>query len=132
MILVDDIPQLTADANDVKWEFLPVENINQVEVIKGASSVLYGSSALNGFVFEMKEGFNTSIETVSSVIFFSYLLAVTTMRFNSPNTILINESTWMKVNKLFATKARELAMVKGKSTPLQVFEVLGRNYSSNM
>lgn len=50
----------------------------------------------------------------------------------TPNTILINESTWMKVNKLFATKARELAMVKGKSTPLQVFEVLGRNYSSTM
>ncbi|MEO5675694.1 MAG: TonB-dependent receptor [Chitinophagales bacterium] len=50
LILVDDIPQLSADANDVKWEFLPVENINQVEVIKGASSVLYGSSALNGVI----------------------------------------------------------------------------------
>jgi iron complex outermembrane receptor protein len=50
LMLVDDIPQLTADANDVKWEFIPMENINQVEVIKGASSVLYGSSALNGVV----------------------------------------------------------------------------------
>ena len=29
---------------------MPVENINQVEVIKGASSVLYGSSALNGVI----------------------------------------------------------------------------------
>ena len=50
LVLVDDIPQITADANDVKWEFLPIENINQVEVIKGASSVLYGSSALNGVI----------------------------------------------------------------------------------
>ena len=35
-ILVDDLPQLTADANDAKWNFLPVENLEQVEVIKAA------------------------------------------------------------------------------------------------
>lgn len=50
LVLVDDIPQLTADAGDVKWEFLPVENLEQVEIIKGASSTLYGSSALNGVI----------------------------------------------------------------------------------
>ncbi len=49
-VLVDDLPQLTADANDTKWNFLPVENLEQVEVIKGASSVLFGSSALNGVI----------------------------------------------------------------------------------
>jgi outer membrane receptor protein involved in Fe transport len=49
-ILVDDLPQLTADANDAKWNFIPVENLEQVEVIKGASSVLFGSSALNGVI----------------------------------------------------------------------------------
>lgn len=49
-VLVDDLPQLTADANDAKWNFLPVENLEQVEVIKGASSVLFGSSALNGVI----------------------------------------------------------------------------------
>lgn len=38
---------------DVKWDYLPVENIEQVEIIKGASSVLYGSSALNG-VFNIR------------------------------------------------------------------------------
>jgi iron complex outermembrane receptor protein len=50
LMLVDDLPMLSADAGDVKWSYLPVENLNQVEVIKGASSVLYGSSALNGVV----------------------------------------------------------------------------------
>ncbi|REJ80537.1 MAG: TonB-dependent receptor [Bacteroidetes bacterium] len=49
-ILVDDLPMLAADANDTKWTFLPVENLEQVEVIKGASSVLFGSSALNGVI----------------------------------------------------------------------------------
>jgi iron complex outermembrane receptor protein len=50
LLLVDDLPMISADAGDVKWNYLPVENLNQVEVIKGASSVLYGSSALNGVI----------------------------------------------------------------------------------
>lgn len=50
MILVDDLPMLTGDVNDVKWNFIPMELIGQVEVIKGASSALYGSSALNGVI----------------------------------------------------------------------------------
>ncbi len=49
-VLVDDLPIITADVGDVKWDFLPVENIAQVEILKGASSVLYGSSALNGVI----------------------------------------------------------------------------------
>lgn len=59
LVLVDDLPQLSADANDVKWEFLPIENLDQVEVIKGASSVLYGSSALNG-VINIRTAYPTS------------------------------------------------------------------------
>jgi len=50
LMLVDDMPMIAGDAGDVKWNYLPVENINQVEVVKGASSVLYGSSALNGVI----------------------------------------------------------------------------------
>ena len=50
LILVDDLPQLTADAGDAKWSFLPVENLEQIEIIKGASSALYGSSAMNGVI----------------------------------------------------------------------------------
>ena len=50
LMLVDDMPLLSADAGDVKWNTLPLENIEQIEVIKGASSVLYGSSALNGVI----------------------------------------------------------------------------------
>jgi outer membrane cobalamin receptor len=50
LVLVDDMPILTGDAGQVPWKFVPTENIQQVEVIKGAASVLYGSSALNGIV----------------------------------------------------------------------------------
>lgn len=50
LALVDGLPVLSADAGNIKWQFLPLENISQIEIIKGASSVMYGSSALNGIV----------------------------------------------------------------------------------
>jgi iron complex outermembrane receptor protein len=49
-VLVDDMPMLAADAGDVKWSFLPIENLEQIEIIKGASSALFGSSAMNGVI----------------------------------------------------------------------------------
>jgi iron complex outermembrane receptor protein len=49
-IVVDGIPLLSGDAGRPEWSYIPVENIEQIEVIKGASSVLYGSSALSGVI----------------------------------------------------------------------------------
>lgn len=59
LLMVDGIPMLAADAGDVKWNYLPIENLESIEVIKGASSVLYGSSALNG-VINIRTGFPRS------------------------------------------------------------------------
>ena len=50
LALIDGLPVLSADAGNIRWQFLPLENLSQIEVIKGASSVLYGSSALNGII----------------------------------------------------------------------------------
>ncbi len=50
LLLVDDMPALQADAGRPNWSDIPVENISQVEVLKGASSVLYGAAALNGII----------------------------------------------------------------------------------
>ncbi len=50
LALIDGLPVVSADAGNIKWQFLPLENLSQVEIIKGASSVLYGSSALNGVI----------------------------------------------------------------------------------
>lgn len=50
LVMVDEMPMLTAHQGDVKWSFLPIENCEQVEVIKGASSALFGSSAINGVI----------------------------------------------------------------------------------
>ncbi len=50
MLVVDDQILLAADRGDAKWNLIPMETVEQIEVIKGASSVLYGSSALNGVI----------------------------------------------------------------------------------
>ena len=50
LVMVDDMPLISGDAGQVQWSLIATENINQVEVIKGASSALYGSSALNGVI----------------------------------------------------------------------------------
>ena len=68
LVLVNGIPELTGDAGDVKWEFLPVENLDQVEIIKGASSVLYGSSALNG-VINLRTRYPTSTPETRIILF---------------------------------------------------------------
>ncbi|MDH3650370.1 MAG: TonB-dependent receptor [Saprospiraceae bacterium] len=50
LLLVDDIPAMQADAGFPNWDDFPVENLAQMEVVKGASSALYGSAALNGII----------------------------------------------------------------------------------
>ena len=50
LLVVDDLPLIRGDWGDLNWNFVPLENAEQVEVVKSASSVLYGSSALNGVI----------------------------------------------------------------------------------
>lgn len=60
LALIDGLPVVSADAGNIKWQFLPLENLSQIEIIKGASSVLYGSSALNGVInFRTADATNT-------------------------------------------------------------------------
>lgn len=49
-VLVDGVPLLSGDAGQPLWTFVPTEGIAGVEIIKGASSVIYGGSALNGVI----------------------------------------------------------------------------------
>lgn len=49
-VLVDGVPMLSGDAGQPLWTFVPTEGVDGVEIIKGASSVIYGSSALNGVI----------------------------------------------------------------------------------
>ncbi len=50
MILLDNMPLLRPDAGRPMWSFIPLEDVSEIEVIKGAASVVYGSSALTGAI----------------------------------------------------------------------------------
>jgi iron complex outermembrane receptor protein len=84
LLLVDDIPMLQADAGFPNWNDLPVENIEQIEVVKGAASALYGSSALNGII-NVRTSFAKSQPELKASIFHSI--------FDSPRNA---EAKWWK------------------------------------
>jgi outer membrane receptor protein involved in Fe transport len=50
LVLYNEMPLVSADAGDVKWNAIPIEGVSRIEILKGASSVLYGSGALNGII----------------------------------------------------------------------------------
>jgi len=50
MVMVDEIPMMRGDAGRPDWGFLPVDDVDQIELVKGASSVIYGSSAITGAI----------------------------------------------------------------------------------
>jgi outer membrane receptor protein involved in Fe transport len=50
LLLINDVPALQADAGFPNWNDISLENIDQIEIVKGAASALYGSSAMNGII----------------------------------------------------------------------------------
>lgn len=50
-VFIDNLPVTTGDAGKTNWSLIPIENVKQIEVVKGASSVLSGASALSGAIY---------------------------------------------------------------------------------
>ena len=50
LLAIDGLTLYTGDTGEIVWEMIPVTELKQVEVIKGASSSLYGSAAIGGVI----------------------------------------------------------------------------------
>lgn len=50
LMLLDGIPFIAGDTGELNFESIPVGQVDRIEVVKGASSALYGSSALGGVI----------------------------------------------------------------------------------
>lgn len=49
-LLLDGFPLLSGDQGDMKFDAIPMFNIERIEVVKGAGSALYGTSAIGGVI----------------------------------------------------------------------------------
>lgn len=50
LVAFDGIPIYTGDSGEIIWEQIPPYEIGRVEIIKGAASSLYGSTAIGGII----------------------------------------------------------------------------------
>jgi iron complex outermembrane receptor protein len=50
LLLIDGVPVNQGDRGGINWDLLPVDQIERVDILKGAGSSLYGSAALGGVV----------------------------------------------------------------------------------
>lgn len=50
LLLLDGVPVMTSDTGQFNWDMLPVLDIEQIEVVKGAGSALWGTAALGGVI----------------------------------------------------------------------------------
>lgn len=50
LLLIDGRPALTSDSGGALWSLVPLNFIDRVEIVKGAFSSLYGSTAMGGVV----------------------------------------------------------------------------------
>ena len=50
LLLVDGHPMISGDAGSINWDIIPVDQVERVEILKGAGSALYGSNAMAGVV----------------------------------------------------------------------------------
>lgn len=71
LLTIDGIPFYTGDTGETIWEVIPTTVIKKVEVVKGASSSLYGSGAIGGVISvitsEPAEAASTYIKTFAGV-----------------------------------------------------------------
>ncbi len=71
LLLLDGVPLLTPDSDGVPFDVLPIQQIEQVEVLKGPGSALYGSGALGGVIQIVTKPFpakpTTSVQAFAGV-----------------------------------------------------------------
>ncbi len=80
MLIWNGMPFLTGDVGDIRWNYFPTAHLQQLEVMKGPASALYGAGALEGvvsitektaaetpaFIFRMQQGVYQMPDSVKS------------------------------------------------------------------
>lgn len=64
LMLLDGVPFIAGDTGELVFEAIPVGQIDRIEVVKGASSALYGSNALGGVINIITKSIPETPETI--------------------------------------------------------------------
>ncbi|MBO6515967.1 MAG: TonB-dependent receptor [Bacteroidia bacterium] len=113
LVMVDGMPLISGDAGSVQWNFISTDNIRSMEVVKGASSVLYGSSALNGMV-NIRTGWASNTPKTTVTLFGG--------QYGSPSRSTLK---WTDKN-LYSNGLRILdSRKKGRNDFVTTFELIG-------
>lgn len=112
LLAIDGRPALSSDSGGALWSLVPTNFIDRIEVVKGAFSSLYGSTAMGGVinVITKKPSHNSSIRVNASAGF--YELPAKWMRYkDSPSyfsTIEFNHSNHLgKISYLLSLSRKQ-------------------------
>ncbi|MEP0860832.1 MAG: TonB-dependent receptor [Ignavibacterium sp.] len=72
LVTIDGLPFYTGDTGEIVWEMIPTTEIQRVEIIKGAASSLYGSSAIGGVVSAITKEISTFPRTMINAYYGFY------------------------------------------------------------
>ena len=64
LFTIDGLPFYTGDTGEIVWEMIPVTELQRVEIIKGAASSLYGSSAIGGVISGLTRDISDKSQTM--------------------------------------------------------------------
>ena len=71
LLVIDGVPANQGDRGGISWDLLPIDDIERVEIVKGAGSAQYGSAAMGGVVQlvtrEIPSGWHGHVRTTGSV-----------------------------------------------------------------
>ena len=71
LMTVDGMPMNQGDRGGISWDLLSVDEIESVEILKGAGSSLYGSAAFGGVInvttHDIPNGFHTRLRTTGGI-----------------------------------------------------------------
>jgi outer membrane receptor protein involved in Fe transport len=117
LLLQDGLPIYQADAGRPLWSSIPLENIGQIEIIKGAASALYGSSAMNGIINVQTAFAKSTPETYVSV--FSSFYDTPRAELDS-NGVKIDKKWWKQDTLLFSGLEDTVALALNEPHPYNV------------
>jgi len=64
LMLLDGVPFIAGDTGELTFESIPMGQVERIEVVKGASSALYGSNALGGVINIISKPIPETPETI--------------------------------------------------------------------